>query len=51
MVNYRLLSIIIPIYNAEPFLPACLDGILAAGLTDYELLLIDDGSTDESGTI
>ena len=51
MINDRLLSIIIPVYNAEPFLPACIDGILAAGLSDCELLLIDDGSTDASGAI
>lgn len=51
MAHNRLLSIIIPVYNAEPFLSACLDGILAAGLTDCELLLIDDGSTDASGAI
>ena len=51
MVHNRLLSIIIPVYNAEPFLPDCLDSILTAGLADCELLLIDDGSTDASGAI
>ena len=43
-----LLSIIIPVYNSENYLPNCLDGILAAGLSAVELLLIDDGSTDSS---
>ena len=43
-----LLSIIIPVYNSENYLPNCLDGILAAGLPAVELLLIDDGSTDSS---
>ena len=43
-----LLSIIIPIYNSEDYLPGCLDGILAASLSNAELLLIDDGSTDAS---
>lgn len=43
-----LLSIIIPIYNSENYLPNCLDGILTAALPAVELLLIDDGSTDRS---
>lgn len=45
------LSIIIPIYNAALYLHRCIDSILSQSFTDYELLLIDDGSTDESGTI
>lgn len=46
-----MLSIIIPIYNAEKYLQKCLDSILAAELEDIELLLVDDGSTDTSGEI
>lgn len=42
------LSLIIPIYNAVPFLDRCLQSVLAQTYSDYELLLIDDGSTDES---
>ena len=42
------LSIIIPIYNAENSLARCLDSILNQGFRDYELLLVNDGSTDSS---
>ncbi|MDE6404422.1 MAG: glycosyltransferase [Lachnospiraceae bacterium] len=45
------LSIIIPIYNVEPYLPKCLDSILAQTFTDFEVLLIDDGSTDGSSAL
>lgn len=45
------LSIIIPVYNTESYLPQCLDSILSQSFTDFELLLIDDGSTDNSGAI
>ena len=44
-------SIIVPVYNTEPFLSRCLDSILCQSFTDFELLLIDDGSTDGSGAI
>lgn len=43
-----MLSIVIPVFNAEKFLPGCLNDILAASIPDVELLLIDDGSTDGS---
>lgn len=45
------LSIIIPIYNSERYLPRCLDSILSQSFTNFELLLVDDGSTDRSGKI
>lgn len=45
------LSIIIPIYNTEAYLPKCIDSILSQSFTDYELILIDDGSIDNSGAI
>lgn len=44
-------SIIVPIYNVENYLAECLDSILAQTYTDFELLLINDGSTDKSGEI
>lgn len=44
-------SIIVPVYNSENFLRECIDSLLAQTYTDFELLLIDDGSTDHSGQI
>lgn len=46
-----MISIIIPVYNVEKYLPKCLDSILAQTFTDYEVILIDDGSPDGSGAI
>ena len=46
-----MISIIVAIYNVEKYLKACLDSILNSSFTDYELILIDDGSTDTSGLI
>lgn len=45
------ISIIIPVYNSEKYLRECLDSVLAQTYTDFEALLIDDGSTDGSGAI
>ncbi|WP_303872063.1 glycosyltransferase [Acetobacterium wieringae] len=44
-------TIIIPIYNAEKYLKQCVDSILCQEYQDFELLLVDDGSTDKSGVI
>ena len=44
-------SVIVPIYNAEKYLEQCLDSIVAQTLTDIEIILIDDGSTDKSAEI
>lgn len=46
-----LISIIVPVYNVETYLRECLDSILAQTLTDWEAILVDDGSTDGSGAI
>lgn len=46
-----LLSIVIPVYNAEDYLSACLDSVLAQKFTEYELILVNDGSSDSSGDI
>ena len=45
------ISIIVPIYNMEKLMHKCIDSILAQTFTDFECLLIDDGSTDGSSTI
>lgn len=45
------ISIIVPVYNTEKKLSHCIDSILKQTFTDFELLLIDDGSTDRSGEI
>ena len=44
-------SIIVPLYNVADFLPRCVDSILGQSFPDFELLLINDGSTDETRNI
>lgn len=51
MSNTPFLSVIVPVYNTEAYLECCLDSILAQEFTDYELILVDDGSTDNSAAI
>ncbi len=45
------LSVIVPVYNVEKYLAECIDSLLGQTLTDMEILLVDDGSTDSSGAI
>lgn len=45
------LSIVIPIYNTRDYLRACLDSVIVPELRDYEIILVNDGSTDDSGLI
>ena len=45
------LSIIVPVYNTEQYLCQCLDSIISQDNEQIEIILVDDGSTDNSGTI
>ena len=45
------ISVVVPIYKAENYLPQCVDSILTQTFTDFELLLVDDGSPDRCGKI
>ena len=42
------LSVIVPVYNAEKYLRDCVGSLLGQTIDDYELNLVDDGSTDDS---
>ena len=45
------LSVIIPCYNAQKYLPACLESLLSQTMDDFEAILIDDGSKDDTAAI
>ena len=49
--NKPVISVIIPVYNAEKFLQNCIQSIFAQTFTDFEVILVDDGSTDGSGDL
>lgn len=46
-----LISVVVPVYNVEQYLPRCLDSILAQTFSNFELILVDDGSVDNCGAI
>ena len=45
------ISIIVPVYNTEAYLPACVETLLKQTHADLELIFVDDGSTDGSGAL
>jgi glycosyltransferase involved in cell wall biosynthesis len=49
--HHPLISVIIPAYNHQRFIGAAVDSVLQQTLTDFELIVIDDGSTDNTGAI
>ena len=51
MNRETLISVIVPVYNVEAFLPRCVDSILAQTYDDLEIILVDDGATDGSGAL
>ena len=46
-----LVSVIVPVYNIEQYLNICMDSILAQSYHSLQIVLVDDGSTDNSGVI
>ncbi len=51
MLNNKMISVIVPIYNTDSFLNRCIDSILAQTYTNLQIILVDDGSTDTSPQI
>lgn len=51
MENYPLLSVIVPVYNVEKYLNQCIASIVNQTYTNLEIILVNDGSTDNSGKI
>ena len=46
-----IISVIVSVYKVEPYIRQCVDSILAQTFTDFELILVDDGSPDNCGAI
>lgn len=46
-----MISVLVPVYNVEKYLRRCLDSILEQTYTDFEIVLVNDGSTDQSGAL
>ena len=50
-MNTPFISIVVPVYNVERYLPRCIESILRQTYTNFELILVDDGTPDRSGII
>lgn len=46
-----MVSVIVPVYKVERYIRKCIDSILKQSFTDFELILVDDGSPDKCGEI
>lgn len=51
MVENELISVLVPLYNVAPYLSTCIDSIINQTYSNLEILLVDDGSTDESKVV
>lgn len=51
LMNTPKISVIVPVYNVEKYIHRCIDSLLAQTFTDFEIILVDDGSYDNSGKI
>ena len=51
MMMGRLLSVVVPVYNVEPYVLTCLQSVAAQDIVDMEVIVVDDGSTDGSGRL
>lgn len=49
--TFPFFSIIVPAYNVAEFLPQCIESVISQDFQDFEIILVDDGSTDETGKI
>ena len=49
--GFVLISVIVPVYNIEEYLPQCIDSIINQSYGELEIILVDDGSTDSGGNI
>ena len=50
-MNSPFFSVIVPVYNVEKYLPECIESVLNQSFGDFELILVDDGTKDNSGVI
>lgn len=49
--HYKMISVVMPVYNGEKYLRECIDSVLTQTFTDFEFIIVDDGSTDNTESI